>query len=86
MISGLARAFVGRIGATERPPCDTDAKEEDVSGRLLKVPCSDLPVLDGPFVAEPEATVRAGDAKLDIADPGRAGRFGTFLAAMAAFF
>lgn len=83
-ISGRARGLVGRIGATERPPCDTDVKEDDeASGRTLELPFSTFVAL--PFGAEAEEVLRggAGDAKLDMADPGRAGKF---FAAIAAFF
>jgi hypothetical protein len=65
---------VGRIGATERPPCVTVLASDLASGRALTGGASDT-------VDELE-TVRTGE-NVDIADPGRAGMF---LLARAAFF
>lgn len=69
--SGFGRIFVGRMGATERPPW----VEVVVSGRILTGAASEDDV-------EVEETVRTGE-NVDIAEPGRAGRF---LLARAAFF
>lgn len=74
-ISGR-RNFVGRTGATDRPPCDT---EVEGSGRPREAVDSELAeVVDDIDVPD---TVRG--EKADIAEPGRAG---TLLAAIAAFF
>jgi hypothetical protein len=70
--SGFGRIFVGRIGATERPPWVEDV----VSGRILTGAASEVDDV------EVEETVRTGE-NADIAEPGRAGRF---LLARAAFF
>jgi hypothetical protein len=76
-ISGRGRNLVGRIGATESPPCDTDVGG---SGRVLITVVSDaIDVIDD--VELPE-TVRMGE-KVYMADPGRAS---IFLAAATAFF
>lgn len=68
--------FVGRIGATERPPWATVAD----SGRALTGAALEV----GAILEEVEddETVRMGE-KADIAEPGRGGRF---LLAIAAFF
>ena len=77
--SGL-RNFVGRIGATERPPCDTAV---DDSWRARTGAASDV---DDKFevvkTVEEDETVRTGEND-DIAEPGRAGKF---LFAIVAFF
>lgn len=70
--SGFGRIFVGRIGATERPPW-----AEVVSGRILTGAASEFD-----DEVEVEETVRTGE-NADMAEPGRAGRF---LLAMAALF
>lgn len=76
VISGRGRNFVGRMGATDRPPWATAVG----SGRgLAGATSDDVDVVDA--VVEDE-TVRIGE-KLDIADPGRAGKF---LFAKTAFF
>jgi hypothetical protein len=73
--SGLGLNFVGRIGATERPPWDTNVD----SGRFLTGPAS---VVDEEADAvDDDETVRTGE-NADIAEPGRAGKF---LLARAAF-
>lgn len=74
--SGLGRNFVGRMGATESPPCETVVV---LSGRLRIGGASDVEVVEEMDEFE---TVRMGE-KVDMADPGRAGKF---FAANAAFF
>ena len=79
-MAGLAansgrRNFVGRIGATESPPCDTVVED---SCRARTGAASD----DVFEAVEEDETVRIGE-NVDIAEPGRAGRF---LFAIAAFF
>ena len=81
-MAGLAgcsgrRNFVGLIGATERPPCDTVV---DDSGRTLTGAVSEVD--DMLEAVEDDETVRIGE-NVEIAEPGRAGRF---LLAIAAFF
>lgn len=81
-VAGLAgmsgrRNFVGRMGATESPPCATVV---DDSGRTLTGGAS--AVNDVLEAIEELDTVRIGE-NVDIADPGLVGRF---LFAMAAFF
>ena len=66
---------MGLIGATERPLWDTVVD----SGRDLTGASEAMELVDA---VEDDETVRVGE-KLDIADPGRAGRF---LLAIAAFF
>jgi hypothetical protein len=81
-VAGLAgcsgrRNFVGRIGATDRPPCATVVI---TSGRGRTGAASDD--VDEFEAVEDDETVRIGE-KIDIAEPGRAGRL---LFAIAAFF
>lgn len=84
-ISGRERDFAGLIGATERPPWETDVKDEVASGLPLTLPFSNLPAFGaGPFGADEEDMLRTGDAKLDMADPGRGGKL--FAAIAAALF
>lgn len=71
------RNFVGRIGATDRPPCATVV---DDSGRARPGAASEVD--DMLEAVEEDETVRIGE-NADIAEPGRAGRF---LLAIAAFF
>ena len=76
-VAGLAISgrlnFVGRIGATDKPPCVFTAG----SGR-----CFDEAASVFVDIVEEVETVRTG-VKEDIAEPGRAGKF---LVAMVAFF
>jgi hypothetical protein len=81
-VAGLAassgrRNFVGRIGATERPPWATVVEG---SGRARTGATSEI--CDVFEAVEEDETVRIGE-NVDIAEPGRAGRF---LLAIAAFF
>lgn len=78
-ISGRGRDLMGRKGATESPPCDTDAEG---SSRFLMTVASD--VVDITDDAELPETVRNGEY-VDMADPGR-GRMFLAAAAAAAFF
>jgi hypothetical protein len=84
-VAGLAassgrRNFVGRIGATERPPCATVVVD---SWRARTGAASDADeIFETVETVEEDETVRIGE-NVDIADPGRAGRF---LFAIAAFF
>jgi hypothetical protein len=74
---GAERNFVGRIGATERPPCATVVDSDRLA--LTGTPsdgCDPLDTFD-----ELEAVLMGEND--DIAEPGRAGRF---LVATIAFF
>lgn len=78
-ISGRGRNFVGRIGATERPPCEDDVSVRvRETGALLETSA----VLGAADDVEEVEAVRTGEND-DIADPGRAGRF--FVASVAFF-
>lgn len=70
---GAGRNFVGRIGATDKPPWATVVD----SGRIL------IGASEAAEAVEEDEIVLMGE-KVDMADPGLAGRF--FVAAIAAFF